>query len=399
MRKTFLFLLSIFLIFCTISVSFAAFGADDFVAPLGFEQTNADEKIPAELKDIAKILGLDIRQNLVHESMGRICSQNYPYKELCSQIDELMIKKYKDSSNFSDKMFKKAASGLLEEYLENIGEEKSKKYFPHTFKQKDGIILNVIYDKQQRKNMTEFGKLYGTDAISKLLNNPILMKNIMEGKINDSNYKSNIDNDKNNIIEEEDDEEEEEEDDKDSNDDTQLTINKVSKSITIPLNSNLASNKKALIFYKSNLTQILDYKDDLDFGNPVNKKSGISGEAYIYELLLNSGIYKKVKWQMLSETYSGEAFNYNGKIYNIKQDDSHYDILVETYDNHKLFIEVKSTKNKFGKKVPFYLSQKQIEMIKSTKPPDKYILAVVFDVLTKPKHFFMILNDNLDKNI
>ena len=357
---------------------------------------DSNNKLPEELKDIAKILGFDIREHLAHEKMGRPCLHYYSYKDLCSEIDDIMIEKYNDSNNFTNKMFKKAASSLLEEYFEDIGEEKSKKYFPQTFDKKDRIILNVVYDKKQRKNMTEFGKLYGNDAISKLLKNPKLIKSIINEEITDSNYKSKIGKAKSNDADEE---EEEEEEDEDLNDNTQLTINKDSKSITIPLNPEITSNKKAINFYKSNLSQILDYKDDLDFGNPVNKKSGISGEAYIYELLLNSGIYKKVKWQMLSETYSGETFNYNGKIYNIKQDDSHYDILVETYNNHKLYIEVKSTKKKFRKKVPFYLSQKQIEMIKSTKPPDKYILAVVFDVLTKPKHFFMILNDNLDKSI
>ena len=182
-------------------------------------------------------------------------------------------------------------------------------------------------------------------------------------------------------------------------DDAQLIIDKNSKSITIPLNSDLANNNKVLNFYKSTFNQIIEYKNDFDFGNPLNKKSGISGEAYIYELLLSSGNYKRVKWQMLSEDCSGETFEYNGKIYNIKPDDSHYDILVETYDNHKIYIEVKSTKKKFGKKVPFYLSQKQIEMISSIKSSDKYVLAVVFDVNIQPKHFFMVLNDNLDKNI
>ena len=348
---------------------------------------NPDEKIPENLKDISKILGCDIRQYLAHEKMGRPCSQNYPYKDLCSEIDELMIKKYKDSINFTNKIFKKAASSLLEEYFDVIGEEKSREYFPQTFPIKDRIILNVIYDKQQRKNMNGFGRSYGNDAFSTLLKNPKLMKGIIDGEITDSNYKTNIRIEKNNNDNNVENEEEEEEED--SYDNKQLIINKDSKSITIPLNSDLASNKKALNFYKNIFIQIMDYKDDLDFGNPLNKKRGISGEAYIYELLLKSGKYKRVKWLMLSETNSGESFEYNGKVYNINGD-SHYDILVETFDNHKFYIEVKSTKDKFGKKVPFYLSRKQIEMIKSIKSPDKYILAVVLDVFMNPKHFFMI---------
>ena len=76
---------------------------------------------------------------------------------------------------------------------------------------------------------------------------------------------------------------------------------------------------------------------------------------------------------MLSENGLGELFEYNGKKYHIIPDDSHYDIEVETFEKSKLYIEVKSTKGKFGKKVPFYISCKQIEMMKSIKSPDKYI--------------------------
>ena len=81
------------------------------------EGLDTNDKIPEELKDISKILGLDIRQYLIHKKMGRLCSQNYTYKDLCSRVDDLMIEKYQDSSNFTNKMFKKAASSLLEEYF------------------------------------------------------------------------------------------------------------------------------------------------------------------------------------------------------------------------------------------------------------------------------------------
>jgi len=329
------------------------------------EGSNNKEKIPEELKDIAKILGFDIRQYLVHESMGRICEQSYSYKEICLKIDELMIKKYRDSSNFSDKNFKKAANSLLEEYFDVIGEEKAKEYFPETYSQKDGITLNVIYDKQQRKNMTEFGKLYGSEAISKLLNNPKLMKYIIDEKFSDFD---------------------------DSN--KQFVIGEGTKSIKVSCNPDLVSDENTFNFYKSAFNDILSYSDDFDFENPVNIRTGISGEAYIYELLSNSGKYKSVKWLMLDETGKGQPFEYKGKTYNIVQDYSHYDILVETYDNQKLYIEVKSTKREFGNKVPFFISKKQIEMMETTKSPDKYILAVVFDVMYNPKHFFMVLSDS-----
>ena len=100
---------------------------------------------------------------------------------------------------------------------------------------------------------------------------------------------------------------------------------------------------------------------------------------------------------MLNEYVGGELFEYNGKKYYINSSEgSPYDIVVETYQGNKYYIEVKSTKNQFGNKVPFYLSQNQIETMRSVKNPDKYILAVVYDVINNPRHFFMCLSDNIN---
>ena len=291
------------------------------------------EFIPEELKDISKILGFDIRNSLAHESMERLCLNNYSYKQLCLKIDELMTDKYKDSNNFSDENFKTAANNLIEEYFDKIGKNNAKIYFPKTFLEQEGIILNVIYNKDMRKNVAEIGKKYGSEIYDVLLRNPIIMKYIINNELNDSNYNPDL------------------------------------------------------------LEKLNFINDDFDSENPINRKTGISGEAYIYELLLESNKYKNVKWLMLNETEKGELFEYNGKKYYITQDYSHYDILVETNDNNKLYIEVKSTKAKFGNKIPFYISEKQIQMMNSIKYPDKYILALVFDVMSNPKHFFMELYD------
>ena len=45
MKKAILYILSIFLVLCTVSAAFAVSGADDFVVPMGFEETNADEDL------------------------------------------------------------------------------------------------------------------------------------------------------------------------------------------------------------------------------------------------------------------------------------------------------------------------------------------------------------------
>ena len=148
---------------------------------------------------------------------------------------------------------------------------------------------------------------------------------------------------------------------------------------------------------------MIKYTDDFDFtssinsNNPINRRTGISGEAYIYELLKKSGKFKKVKWNMLSKTGNGENFEYKGKNYKINLDNSHYDILVKTYDDCKIYIEVKSTKHKFEdkNKIPFFISHKQIEIMEKTEYPNEYILAIVFDVMSNPNHFFMTLRKNI----
>ena len=43
------------------------------------------------------------------------------------------------------------------------------------------------------------------------------------------------------------------------------------------------------------------------------------------------------------------------KKYYLKKDYSHYDIVVETFNNYKIYIEVKSTKSKFGNKIQFFI--------------------------------------------
>ena len=98
---------------------------------------------------------------------------------------------------------------------------------------------------------------------------------------------------------------------------------------------------------------------------------------------------------MLDNTGQGQDFEYNGKNYKIHSDGSHYDILVETFDGRKIYVEVKSTKNKFNNKVPFYLSLNQIAKMEKIEFPNEYVLAIVFNVMSQPKHFFMTLRKEI----
>ena len=221
------------------------------------------------------------------------------------------------------------------------------------------------------KCQSELEEKYGNEVNSILLNNPNIMKDIINGDLSDENYKS--DNYKLHGMAYS----------------TPSIVGNGSKSISIAYSSDISPIEK------SEFINIIKYSTDFCFENP-NEKTGITGEAYIYELLLNSRKFKNVKWKMLNEY--GDDFKYNGNVYKIRPEGSHYDIEVETYDNRKFYVEVKSTKYEFGNnKVPFFLSKNQIDLMKLTELPNKYLLAIVFNTMSyNPTHFFLTMNEDIE---
>ena len=227
-----------------------------------------------------------------------------------------------------------------------------------------GIVLScLINDEEIFSNLSK----YNIDSFKIFFKNPKTLDKILNGELSDSLYS------------------------------TLTKVTSENKSINISFNSEITKDKNLYDFYRNSLSSFLQYGFDFDFGykNSINMRTGISGEAYIYELLSSSGKYKSVKWNMLDNSGLGVDFEYNGKIYKIHCDGSHYDILVETFDGRKIYVEVKSTKYNFYNKVPFYISQKQIEKMKQIELPNEYVLTIVFNVMSQPKHFFMTLRKSI----
>ncbi|ORX86110.1 hypothetical protein BCR32DRAFT_265197 [Anaeromyces robustus] len=400
-------------------------------------------EIPDELKYVAKLLGDDIKDILVHKKMGRICSLDKSYEEVCNNIDNHIIDKFNDNENKNNQDFKIAAQYIIEEYFDSNSDRKAKTNFPNTYLKKDDITLNVIYDKKTRKNMNDFGKKYGENSISTLLKNENIVKEIINGELTDEKY--------NNLKKFEKEYSEKEINCilsqpelikrmiNEKNNNASLSISRTlsvsekveikgtsmnninelifsipsssvssndssSSSFSSPVKNNsekvyvsfsngMVSEQKT--YYRNIFSTIIEYGDDFDFDNPINKRTGMCGEAYIYKLLKQSGEFRDVKWNMLNENGIGQLLEYKGDVYHVIEDGSHYDILCITEDGRKIYIEVKSTVGVFGNKIPFYISQKQIEMMKQIEYPNEYVLALVFNVMNNPVHFFMTLRNNI----
>jgi len=421
--------------------------------------SNEYKLIPDEMKEIANLLKYDVKNILIHSDMGRICGENKSYEEICNTIDKLIISYY--NADKKNKNLKVAAQYLIEIYFDNIGDDQAKIDFPNTFLKKDDITLNVIYDKKTRKDITEFGKKFGEESISSLLNNENVVNDIITGELTDEKYdnlkkleneynkkdikyilnnpeliKKSINemntnsysisrtlsiNKKIEIVE------------NITSHDTNNDVNELifsipsspvsivsSSPVSIISSSSVSSNSsssstikndkervcvsfsRSMVseqrsYYADTFNAVMEYGDDFDFNNPINKRTGLCGEAYIYKFLKQTGEFKSVTWNsLLNGRGNGQLLEYKGDVYHIVENGSHYDILCETFDGCKKYIEVKSTVGEFGNKVPFYISKRQIEMMKTIKYPDEYVLAVVFNVMNNPDHFFMTLkSDNL----
>ena len=323
------------------------------------------------------------------------------------------LEKLIDINNFSYLLKESKTKNIIKKL---INDEKACQFFAEIEERYDRESLSILMKSPKEiKEYIEFEKKFGKDTISTLLNNsnirknvislinnekicadlckydisdinklfgnPNIIKSIINGELSDSNYKDLHGSSYSKPIE----------------------INNGTNSISVAFNSEISQNEYTLNFFKSAFAPIIKYVDDFDFtssinfNNPINRRTGITGEAYIYELLKNSGKFKNVKWNMLSETGKGENFEYKGKNYKIDWDYSHYDILVETYDGRNLYIEVKSTRHEYenNNKIPFFISHKQIEAMEKTQYPNEYILAIVFNAMYNPNHFFMTLRKNI----
>ena len=142
------------------------------------------------IKKIALYLDYDVKEKLANEELENPCQNNMTYQDICKEIDELMVNKYKDPSNYQNINYKKAAK-TLSEYFDNIGEKEAEKYFPLTFSIKENIAYNVIYDEKTCKNFADLEKSYNLNDLSILSNNSEV-KNIIKKLINNEKISSNF---------------------------------------------------------------------------------------------------------------------------------------------------------------------------------------------------------------
>lgn len=144
------------------------------------------------------------------------------------------------------------------ELEEKLGEDTISKLLDSSEKGK--FVSNLINNEE----LFSYFSKYNIDSLKAVFNNPNILNSILKGELTDKNYKPNSK--------------------EDSSYSSSSKITSENKSINVSFNSEITKDKTLYDFFQNSLSPILQFGGDLDFGyeNPINKKTGISGEAYIY---------------------------------------------------------------------------------------------------------------------
>jgi hypothetical protein len=124
------------------------------------------------------------------------------------------------------------------------------------------------------------------------------------------------------------------------------------------------------------LSKITDFFDEPELS--YNFQTGYNGEAFVYKDLDLNSQFEKVYWPNKSESETSFFVNdfKNEKIY-INESGVSYDILVETVERSKIYVEVKSTSGSYDltDKLPIYISPNQWNFLQQVNEKDIYCLV------------------------
>ena len=137
-----------------------------------------------------------------------------------------------------------------------------------------------------------------------------------------------------------------------------------------------------------------DYQPANEVEERRNYENGYKGEAYIYRQLVKSGNFRDVIWEHKSDIPTDiEITDFEGNNHYIKDNGSKYDLIAETFEGKKIYIEVKSTRTTIEEadKIALPISSREWRFVNQISENDKYCLARVFDVENNPEGHYLSL--------
>lgn len=338
-----------------------------------------DDNISYELKNILNLVNPeeDFKTILADISLSIQPSHSKNIEDIAKVIDHSIKEIYSDSRNWDNENFKRSIQLLMIDWFSKNKGKQSREYFQYTYEKKEIIEMNVLWSLEERQRMQK-AKTIDPDLLDKFIesNGDIALlekkKEELEAKVTELE----------NLV-------------------SKVVINEIANEFP-----DITADRIRELLKLEDRIKGWNGESDYQPANEVeerrNFENGYKGEAYIYSQLIKSGNFKNIIWEHQSiEPTEMKITDYEGNTHYIKENYSKYDLIIETYDCNKIYIEVKSTRTSIEEadKIALPISSREWKFVSQISKNEKYYLARVFNVENNPEgHFLSLMGIGLITN-
>ena len=339
-----------------------------------------DDNIPDKLKDILALVNLekDCRTILAEKSLSLsaqpIHSKNIGF--IIDLIDKEVNEMYKGGpSNWENENFKEAINLLMIEWFPK--RKDLAKRFERIYKKKETIEMNVLWSLEERQRMQK-ARSIDPKLLDKFIEQNGEIESLEEEKKKlEEEIEALKNSEQNNVSSE---------------------ILKEFPDITPDKIRELLKLEERVKGWNGTS----EYQPESEVEERRNYENGYKGEAYIYSQLKKSGQFQNISWEHKSEVPTDiQIVDYEGESHFIKENYSKYDLIVETNEGAKIYIEVKSTRTSLADAdtIALPISSREWKYVNQINVNDKYYLARVFNVENNPEgHYLSLMGIEIVEN-
>jgi membrane-bound inhibitor of C-type lysozyme len=335
-----------------------------------------DDNIPEQLKDILYFINPteDFRKILAEKTLSIQPNNPKKIEDIALIIDNHINNIHLNNRiTWEDENFKKAISLLMMEWFPKQSKEKSKEYFPHIYKKKETIEMDILWSLEDRQRMQR-ARSIAPELLDKFIEQAGEIDSLEKEK---KQLEAEIAQLKTEAV--------------------TPVINSIINEIVTEFPNITADKIRELLKMEERIkgwTGKSDYQPETVEEEKRNYDNGYKGEAYVYKQLIKSGEFRNVTWAHKSEMPTNiEIVDFEGTLHYVADDYSKYDLAAETVEGKKIYIEVKSTRTTLEQAdtIALPISSREWNFVNQIDENEKYCLARVFDVENKPEGHYLSL--------
>jgi len=311
-----------------------------------------DDNIPNELKTILRNLGIDCRNNLLHDGVSVKLIGSHDLKWICGQLDDIVIKE-QDNVEFKQPIRE------LDKWISKQGETQTRmdELFKSFNRKRSGIVLNT-YGLDERNQFDEILQSGLSKDFADIVKSGAKPETIRElaaiSKDIDLNAALSI-----------------------IKKHPKLTSDRIDRLLEL---EELSKGWDTEITYSPSDEQIR-----------INFENGWKGEAYVYKELKKKGL--EVEWMNLSEVANNNSIiDFEGETHYIVDRGDKYDLKAKHLNGPAIYLQVKATTTDISNAdyIALPISTREWKFVFETNDNESYYLARVFNVNSAAPELYLM---------